>query len=101
MRYRKLGKTGLRVSEIGFGCGDTAGLLTGGTAEEQRRAIQRAIELGINHFDTAPNYGERVGGTGAGEANLGRVLKELTATPALATKVDFRAEDFTDIRGHI
>jgi aryl-alcohol dehydrogenase-like predicted oxidoreductase len=101
MEYRSLGKTGLRVSEIGFGCGNTAGLLTGGGYEEQRQAIQRALELGINYFDTAPNYGERVYERGRSESNLGKLLKELGAHPVLGTKIELHAHDLADIPGAV
>ncbi len=101
MKYRPLGKTELQVSEIGFGCGNTGGILTGGTPEEQRRTVQRAIELGINFFDTAPNYGERTGGTGTSEANLGRVLYEIGARPIICTKVEFWPSELDDIPGKV
>lgn len=101
MQDRTLGATGLRISEIGFGCGNTAGLLTGGTIDDQRTAVQRALELGVNYFDTAPNYGERVGGAGTSEANLGRVLRDLRAHPLVGTKVELHQEDFEDIPGAV
>ena len=94
MKFRKLGRTGLDVSEIGFGCGTTAGLMIAGTAEEQRDAVARALELGINYFDTAPVYGDS-----ASEANLGRTLRALGAEPHVATKVALSAADFPDIGG--
>ena len=72
MEYRQVGNTELRVSEIGFGCGGNAGLMVRGSPEEQRRVVTRAIELGINYFDNAPDYGN-----GIAEENLGRILKEL------------------------
>ena len=55
---RPLGQTGLEVSEIGFGAGIVAGLFVRGDPESQSRAFDRALELGINHFDTAPLYGD-------------------------------------------
>ena len=57
MKYRDLGKTGLRLSEIGFGCGNVGGLMIRGTHEEQVKTVERALELGINYFDTAAKYG--------------------------------------------
>lgn len=101
MRYRALGKTGLDVSEIGFGCGNSGGILTGATPEEQRATVERALGLGINFFDTAPNYGERTGGEGTSEANLGRVLSELGAQPTICTKVEFWPQDLEDIPGKV
>ncbi len=66
MQYREIGNTGIRVSEIAFGGGGNAGLMVSGTAEQQLVAIERALELGINYFDQAPDYGN-----GTSELNLG------------------------------
>ena len=96
MNYRELGNTGIHVSEIGFGCGGNAGLMVKGTPEQQREAIARAIELGINFFDEAPDYGD-----GLSEENLGRVLKELGVRPYINSKVEVRSDDLDDIAGHI
>ena len=96
MQYREVGNTGIRVSEIGFGGGGNAGLMVRGTPEQQRAAIERALELGINYFDQAPDYGD-----GVSETNLGRVLKELGARPYVGTKVEVRARDLDDIAGHV
>jgi len=93
---RVLGRTGLAVSEIGFGCGPTAGLIASGQRDAQRAAVQRALELGIDYFDTAPVYG-----AGESERNLGAVLHELGATPRVATKVALEQGDLGDIRGAI
>ncbi|MBP1932185.1 aldo/keto reductase [Ammoniphilus resinae] len=59
MRYRKLGKTNIEISEITFGCWE----LGGGQWEKQSdevniEAIQKAFELGIHTFDTAEGYGK-------------------------------------------
>jgi L-galactose dehydrogenase/L-glyceraldehyde 3-phosphate reductase len=91
-----LGRTGLSISEIGFGCGPTAGLIAAGQRAAQRSAVQRALELGIDYFDTAPVYG-----AGESERNLGAVLKDLGATPRVATKVAIEQADFGDLRGAI
>ncbi len=72
MEYRILGKTALRVSALSFGCGAVGGLMVKGAAADQERAVARAMEFGINYFDTAPMYGN-----GESERNLGRVLKAL------------------------
>lgn len=54
MEYRPLGNTGIQVSEIGFGCGNVGGLMIRGERSEQVKAVARAMDLGINYFDTAP-----------------------------------------------
>ena len=82
MQRRKLGRTGLDVSVLGFGCGTVGGLMTEGTHADQERAVARAIDLGINYFDTAQQYGD-----GTSETNLGRVLAKLKPAVLVATKV--------------
>ncbi len=74
MEYRDLGRTGVRVSALGFGCGAVGGLMVLGEPSEQRRAVERALDAGITYFDTAALYGD-----GRSETNLGRVLHELNA----------------------
>ena len=96
MEYREVGNTGVQVSEIGFGGGGNAGLMVRGTPKQQREAVARAIELGINYFDQAPDYGDRVS-----ETNLGRLMKELSFRPYITTKVEVRAENLDDIAGHV
>jgi aryl-alcohol dehydrogenase-like predicted oxidoreductase len=70
MRYRRLGKWGVKVSEISLG----SWLTYGGSVEDERAiaSIHRAFELGVNFFDTAWGYGE-----GHSERLLGRLLREL------------------------
>jgi len=70
MEYRKLGKTGLKVSVVGIGSGGPSQLgQNSGIAEDDvRRMVRRAFDLGINFVDTAAGYGES-------EAILGRVLE--------------------------
>lgn len=59
MEYRALGKTGLTVSEIGYGAwGIGASMWIGATEDGSVRALHRAIELGVNFIDTARGYGE-------------------------------------------
>lgn len=96
MQYRTIGLTGLQVSEIGFGCGGNAGLMVRGSFDEQCAIVARALELGINYFDNAPDYGD-----GVAEENLGRVLKALGARPLINSKVEVRAGDLDDISGHV
>jgi aryl-alcohol dehydrogenase-like predicted oxidoreductase len=96
MEYRQLGSSGLRLSEVGFGCGNTAAAMISGSPKERVELIGRALEYGVDHFDTAPNYGE-----GASEINLGVALREVSAHPSVATKVEFGREHLDDIPGHI
>src|SRR5690349_1579223 len=89
MKTRPLGGTGLLVPEISFGCGPVSGLLTGSDFALQVATVQRALEAGIDWFDTAAGYGN-----GISEANLGRVLKELGVTARIATKVRIPEDGF-------
>jgi aryl-alcohol dehydrogenase-like predicted oxidoreductase len=83
MQMRAFGRTGMRLSVLGFGCGAVGGLMVRGDAADQRRAIARAIDAGVNYFDTAVLYGD-----GESEKNLGRVLRELKPADAVVgTKV--------------
>jgi L-galactose dehydrogenase/L-glyceraldehyde 3-phosphate reductase len=83
MDMRPFGRTGLRLSVLGFGCGAVGGLMVRGAATDQERAIARAIEAGVNYFDTAWQYGE-----GESEKNLGRILQALKPASAIVgTKV--------------
>jgi aryl-alcohol dehydrogenase-like predicted oxidoreductase len=85
MEYRTLGKNGPRVSLLGFGCGAIGGLLVKGDPSEQRRTVVRALEAGINYFDTAAAYGN-----GRSEETIGPLLTELKADVVIGTK--FRLE---------
>ena len=96
MDYRPLGSTGIRVSEIGFGCGNVGGLMIRGEHGDQVKAAARAMELGINYFDTAPSYGD-----GQSEINLGRVLKELSADVYVGTKFRVTTHEPGRIRGNV
>lgn len=92
MKYRILGRTGLKVSELGFGCGSVGGLMVRGHHRTMVRVVARAIELGINYFDTARIYGD-----GKSETNLGLVLKELRDDVLVGTKVRLTATDMERI----
>jgi aryl-alcohol dehydrogenase-like predicted oxidoreductase len=92
MERRKLGRTGLDVSVLGFGCGAVGGLMIRGSTADQERAVSRAIELGINYFDTAAMYGN-----GESERNLGRVMKNLRPDIRVGTKVRIPAGE----RNHV
>ena len=88
MQRRKLGRTGLEISILGFGAGAVGGLMTKGAAADQERAIARAVDQGVNYIDTASIYGN-----GESERNLGRVLKALKPNIVLGTKVRLKAAD--------
>src|SRR5258708_6712498 len=92
MQKRRLGRTGLEVSVLGYGAGAVGGLFTKGTAADQERAAARAIEAGVNYFDTAALYGN-----GESERNLGRVLKALKANVVVGTKVRLGAQHRADV----
>ena len=96
MQYRPLGSTGINVSEIGFGCGNVGGLMIRGGHGDQVRAVARAMELGINYFDTAPSYGD-----GQSEINLGQVLKELSADVYVGTKFRVTTHEPGRIKGNV
>lgn len=88
MELRQFGRTGLDISVLTFGCGAVGGLMTRGEPRDQDRAVKRALELGINHFDTAPSYGD-----GTSEENLGRALKGIMERPFVSTKVRIAPQD--------
>src|SRR6266850_8064031 len=99
MEYRTLGRTGLKVSALGFGCGDVGGLMVRGTPAERERGVARALEHGINYLDTAPSYG-----SGESEKNLGQVLRALKPTAPTAivgTKWRLVAADLADVAGAV
>lgn len=96
MDYRQFGNTSIEVSEIGFGCGDVGGLMVRGEPADRVRAVARAMELGINYFDTASRYGG-----GRSEINLGRVLKELSAEVYVGTKYSLGEADPSDLKAGV
>lgn len=96
MQKRKLGRTGLEISVLGFGAGAVGGLMTKGAPADQERAIARAVELGINYIDTAALYGN-----GESERNLGRVLKALKPDVVLGTKFRLKAADRSRVADYV
>jgi aryl-alcohol dehydrogenase-like predicted oxidoreductase len=93
MQYRNIGQTGLRVSEIGFGCGNNAVLMVKAPYEDQVKTVRHALDAGINFFDTAFAYG-----LGKSEENLGRILKDLGANPVISTKIRLEADAVSDVK---
>jgi aryl-alcohol dehydrogenase-like predicted oxidoreductase len=77
MEYRILGKDGLKISEMGFGC-----MSLGMDDNENERLMMTAIEAGINFFDTADLYQQ-----GQNEATVGKALKKLRNHVIISTKV--------------
>ena len=57
MEMRVFGRGGVPVSILGFGCGAVGGLMVRGDPADQERAVARALEAGVNYFDTAAQYG--------------------------------------------
>lgn len=77
MQYQLLGRSALRVSVVGFGC-----MSLGEGGPDTERLIHRAIELGINFFDTADLYNK-----GLNETCIGRILTGRREQVIVATKV--------------
>jgi aryl-alcohol dehydrogenase-like predicted oxidoreductase len=81
MEYRQLGQTHLQVSAMGFGCWEIGGTYGKIDAGQFQQAVQRAIDVGINCFDTAEAYG-----FGASEQALARALGERRKDVYIVTK---------------
>src|SRR5262249_52027122 len=95
--YRKLGKSNIEVSALGLGCWAIGGLWQfldiqagwgAGDDSESNRASQRALDMGVNFFDTAANYG-----TGHSERLLGQALAEKRDQAVIATKFGFNVNE--------
>ncbi|MFD1774073.1 aldo/keto reductase [Paenibacillus rhizophilus] len=83
MNYRTLGRTGLKVSEVGFGAwgiGKTSWI--GADDHESLKALNRSLELGLNFIDTALGYGD-----GHSEKLVGQVVREHAGNIYVATKI--------------
>jgi aryl-alcohol dehydrogenase-like predicted oxidoreductase len=90
MEMRMFGRTGIRLSVLGFGCGAVGGLMVRGDPLDQERTIASAIDAGVNYFDTAVQYGN-----GESEKNLGRILQKLKpANAVVGTKVRLPSASF-------
>jgi aryl-alcohol dehydrogenase-like predicted oxidoreductase len=82
MQIRDFGRTRLKTSVFGFGCGSVGGLMVRGNPAEQEHAVARALAAGVNYFDTAVQYGN-----GASETNLGHVWAKLKPNAIVGIKV--------------
>lgn len=86
MKKRKLGNSGLEVSELGLGCmGLTFGLGPATNETDSINLIRKAVELGITFFDTAEAYSQ-----GGNEVLLGKALKPYRKDVVIATKFGFK-----------
>jgi aryl-alcohol dehydrogenase-like predicted oxidoreductase len=97
MNHRRLGRSGLEVSPLGMGCWAIGGVwqfldIQAGWGEvddaESIRAVQHALDSGINFFDTAANYG-----TGHSERILGKALAGRRDKAVIATKFGFVVDE--------
>ena len=91
MQYRTLGRTGLQVSEIGFGAWGIGGDAWGSTDDHVAiEALHKAIDLGVNFIDTADVYGN-----GHSEQLIAQVRKARSEQLIIATKAGRRLDPHT------
>jgi aryl-alcohol dehydrogenase-like predicted oxidoreductase len=90
MEYRELGRTGWKVSTISFGCWAIGGSWGKVEDAESLAALHRAVELGVNFFDTADVYGN-----GRSERLLAKLRREHGETIHIATKAGRRLNPHT------
>ena len=92
MKKNNLGPSGLSISVVGLGCNNFGGRIG---IDETRAVVDRALELGINFFDTADVYGNK----GGSEDCLGQVMGERRKDIILATKFAMPMSDDPTMRG--
>lgn len=93
MEHRPFGRTGLDVSAVGFGCWEVGGGYGEADEADFARAVDRALDLGINCFDTAEGYG-----MGASEQALGRALGSRRDEAVVVTKFGMNYKDMPNLR---
>ncbi len=93
MEYRPFGRTGLQVSAVGFGCWEIGGGYGPIEEREFTRAVARALDLGINCFNTAEGYG-----FGASERALAQALGRRRRDAILVTKFGIGYRDKPKLR---
>jgi myo-inositol catabolism protein IolS len=93
MEHRPFGQTGLDVSAIGYGCWEVGGGYGDADVEDFERAVDRALDLGINCFDTAEGYG-----MGASEQALGKALGGRREEAVVVTKFGMNYRDKPNLR---
>ncbi len=93
MEHRPFGATGLDVSVIGFGCWEVGGGYGSIEVQDFDRAVDRALDLGVNCFDTAEGYG-----MGASEQALGRALGRRRDEAIIVTKFGMNYRDKPNLR---
>jgi len=81
MRYRQLGRTGINVSEVGFGAWAIGGSWGPQDEKDSLAALNKALDLGVNFIDTAAGYG-----SGKSERLIAQVLKNRSEKVTIATK---------------
>ena len=98
MQYRTLGKTGLRVSALGFGASPLGGVFGPVEQEDATRAVRAALDRGVNVFDVSPYYGDTKAETVLGNALAGVARDGY----CLATKVGrYGPDDFDFSAGRV
>ena len=96
MEYVTLGRTGMRVSVAGLGCGGFSqlGLARGKSEADAIAIIRQALDLGVNFFDTAAAYGT--------ETVLGKAIKAVPREDVvIATKAPFSFSNNRSMPAHV
>jgi L-galactose dehydrogenase/L-glyceraldehyde 3-phosphate reductase len=94
---RSFGRSGLKLSVLGLGCGAVGGLMVRGTPADRERAVAMSRDAGVNYFDTAVQYGD-----GLSETHLGAALAALGMPDAIVgTKVRLKPEQFGTIEATV